>query len=339
MRHPEDRRGVPLRRLLLLIWASLLQPGVSAFAQGDPARVEGRAPRLRSARITILSTMLADTKGLGEWGFAALVEADGHRLLFDTGARPETVLANARELGVDLSGATEVILSHHHGDHTGGLLALRRALMKDRPEAMSRCFVGRGIFLPRPREGGRDSNETLALKAPYEATGGRFVEVSEPTAIGPGIWLTGPVPRKHPERNWSGRGQVRTAEGLVEDTIPEDMSLVLDTERGLVVLAGCGHAGVINTLEFARERIREAPVFALVGGLHLFDADGATLDWTADKLRGMSLGHLLGAHCTGIESVYTLRGRLGLDRRTCVVGAVGAGFDLGEGIRPGMIAH
>jgi 7,8-dihydropterin-6-yl-methyl-4-(beta-D-ribofuranosyl)aminobenzene 5'-phosphate synthase len=125
----------------------------------------------------------------------------------------------------------------------------------------------------------------------------------------------------------------------VEDTVPEDMSLVLDTERGLVVITGCGHAGVINTLEFAREQLREAPVFAVVGGLHLFNADAAVLDWTAGKLRGMGLSHLLGAHCTGIETVHDLRGRLGLDRRTCVVGAVGSGFELGQGILPGTIAR
>jgi 7,8-dihydropterin-6-yl-methyl-4-(beta-D-ribofuranosyl)aminobenzene 5'-phosphate synthase len=113
-----------------------------------------------------------------------------------------------------------VILSHHHRDHTGGLLTLRRALMKDHPRALSRCYVGRGIFLPRPREGGGDANETLALKAPYEVTGGRFVEVGAPMEVGTGAWLTGPVPRKHPERNWSGWGQMRTAEGLAEDTIP-----------------------------------------------------------------------------------------------------------------------
>jgi 7,8-dihydropterin-6-yl-methyl-4-(beta-D-ribofuranosyl)aminobenzene 5'-phosphate synthase len=117
------------------------------------------------------------------------------------------------------------------------------------------------------------------------------------------------------------------------------MSLVLDTERGLVVVTGCGHAGVINTLEFAWERVRAVPAFAVVGGLHLFDADEATLDWTADKLRGMGLSHLMGAHCTGIEAVHILRGRLNLDRRTCVAGAVGSGFDLREGIRPGTIAH
>src|SRR5262245_6492730 len=228
MRHPEVGRDVPRRPFLFLIWAGIGLAGASAFAHGDSPRDKGGTSRLRSVRITVLSTMRADTRGLGEWGFAALVEADGHRLLFDTGARPDTVLANARELGIDLSDVTDVILSHHHGDHTGGLLSLRRALMKDHPQALSRCYVGRGIFLPRPREDGREGNETIALKAPYEATGGRFVEIEKPTEVLPGAWLTGPVPQKHPERNWSGRAQVHTAEGLVEDTIPEDTSLVLD---------------------------------------------------------------------------------------------------------------
>src|SRR5882724_7493560 len=90
----------------------------------------GQAPaahQVKSLHITILSTMLAD-RGVGEWGFAALVEADGRRLLFDAGYRPETVLENARELGIDLSTVTDVVLSHHHGDHTGGLVTLRREL-------------------------------------------------------------------------------------------------------------------------------------------------------------------------------------------------------------------
>jgi 7,8-dihydropterin-6-yl-methyl-4-(beta-D-ribofuranosyl)aminobenzene 5'-phosphate synthase len=303
------------------------------------ARADGEPARVRSLSVTVLSTMLTDTKGVGEWGFAALVEADGHRLLFDTGARPETVLANARELGVDLAGVSTVVLSHHHGDHTGGLLTLRRALSKADPEALARAYVGDGIFLPRPGDDGRETNETIALRGPYKATGARIIEVSRPTEVFPGAWLTGPVPRRHPERNWSGRGKVQTAGGLVEDTLPEDISLVLDTERGLVVVTGCGHAGVVNTLEFAREAVREAPVHAVLGGLHLFAADETALDWTAGKLRGMGVSHLLGAHCTGIETVFGLRARLGLDRRTCVVGAVGAGFDLEHGIRPGTIAR
>jgi 7,8-dihydropterin-6-yl-methyl-4-(beta-D-ribofuranosyl)aminobenzene 5'-phosphate synthase len=72
--------------------------------------------------------MLSDA-GFGEWGYAALVEVDGKKILFDTGANPDTVLKNAKTLGIDLSDVEDVVVSHHHGDHTGGLLALRRALM------------------------------------------------------------------------------------------------------------------------------------------------------------------------------------------------------------------
>jgi 7,8-dihydropterin-6-yl-methyl-4-(beta-D-ribofuranosyl)aminobenzene 5'-phosphate synthase len=330
--HPDQLR--PPTRFLPGILAALL--AALTIRGGAAEHAEGR---IGSVRVTVLSTMLADAKGIGEWGFAALVEADGRRLLFDTGARPDTVLVNARELGVDLSNVTDVVLSHHHGDHTGGLLALRRELMKSNPKALSRCYVGRGIFLPRPGDDGRETNETIALKGPYEATGGPFEEVARPTEVFPGAWLSGPVPRTHPERNWSGRGQVRTAEGLVEDTIPEDMALVLDTAKGLVVVTGCGHAGVVNILEYARASVRPAPVHAVVGGLHLFAADEASLGWTAGHLKAMGVTHLLGAHCTGVESVYTLRTKLGLDRRTCVVGAVGAGFDLEAGILPGTIAR
>ena len=72
----------------------------------------------------------------------------------------------------------------------------------------------------------------IALKKEYEATGGKFIEHEEAAGIFPGAWLTGPVPRKCPERNWSVRGKVQTPAGLVEDTIPEDQSLVLNTPEG-----------------------------------------------------------------------------------------------------------
>ena len=75
--------------------------------------------------------MLTSDEGIGEWGFSAVVEADGHRILFDTGARPDTVLNNAKELGVDLANITEVVLSHNHSDHTGGLMTLRRACLAE----------------------------------------------------------------------------------------------------------------------------------------------------------------------------------------------------------------
>lgn len=299
---------------------------------------EPSRPRVQRLRVLILSTMLAD-RGIGEWGFAALVEADGRRILFDTGGRPDTVLLNAREMEVDLSDVTDVVLSHNHDDHTTGLLPLRRALSRKNPTALSRVHVGRGIFWSRPAAGGGEGNHVVRVRRELEEAGVRFVEHDGPAEMLPGVWLTGPVPRVHPERNWSVRGQVRAEQGLTEDTIPEDQSLVFDTEHGLVLLSGCGHAGIVNTVEYARKVVRPAPLHAAIGGFHLFPLEDARLDWTADQLRGAGLENLIGAHCTGIEAVYRMRGRLGLPRGRAVVGAVGASFELGKGIDPLPLAH
>jgi 7,8-dihydropterin-6-yl-methyl-4-(beta-D-ribofuranosyl)aminobenzene 5'-phosphate synthase len=296
--------------------------------------------RVRSLRVTVLSTMLTDFHGVGEWGFAALVEVDGRRLLFDTGARPETVLDNARELGIDLSGVTDLVLSHHHWDHTGGLIPLREALSKQNPAALSRAHVGKGIFLSRPSpKDGQETNQMIARRAAYEATGGKFLVYGRPAEILPGVWLTGPVPRRHPERLWPPSARLQTPQGVVEDSIPEDASLIIDTPEGLVVITGCGHAGIVNTIEYARTAVRPAPAYAVIGGLHLFQASDEALEWTATKLKDFGLAHLLGAHCTGIEAVFRLRQRAGLTRKTSVIGAVGSSFSLEGGIDPLELAR
>ncbi len=318
--------------LILLVLACC--QGTLAQSQ-QPASSAKLPVELRSLKITILSTMLAD-EGIGEWGFAALVEADGKKILFDTGARPNTVLENARELKIDLSDVQDVILSHFHDDHTTGLMTLRREFMNKNPDALSRVHVGKGIFLERR---GRDTNPMIAMKKEYEATGGKFLEHDKPEEILAGVWLTGPIPRIYPEKNYGKGVEVSTGNGWVEDNLPEDQSLVFNTSPGLVLLAGCGHAGLINTLEYARKFMRPAPVDAAIGGFHLFNATDETIDWTANKLKEFHTAQILGAHCTGIETVYQLRQRLGLNRHTCVVGTVGAIFDLQDGIRTGRIAQ
>ncbi len=298
---------------------------------------------VQSLRAQVLSTMLSGNPngGIGEWGFAAIVEIDGQRILFDTGARPDTVLKNARELGVDLSTVKDVILSHNHSDHTNGLLTLRREFAKANPTALSRAHVGKGIFWNRPAASG-EANVMVKIKPEYEAAGGAFIEYSEPKEILPGVWLTGPVPRVHPERNWTFggvSGRVKTPDGLAEDIVPEDMSLVVITDKGLVVISGCGHAGVINTLEYARQKIKASPVYAALGGFHLFALDDEKLNWTSGKLKEFGLRHFLGAHCTGIEAVYRIRNQAGLGRQSCVVGAVGSSFSLDKGIDPLPLAR
>ena len=284
--------------------------------------------RVQSLKVTILTTMLAGGKGIGEWGFAALVEADGRRVLFDTGARPDTIVINARELGIDLTGIPDVILSHNHPDHTTGLLTLRQQLRG------ARIHTGKGIFYSRPGPNG-ERNFLAANRAKWE--GLHFVEHDKPVELAPGVWLTGPVPRPYPERNFGIGPPVRvvTPGGVLEDTVPEDSSLVFDTAQGLVVLSGCGHAGLANTLEYARAAVRKADVYAVLGGWHLFQLDDERLAWTAGKMREYGVRHLLGAHCTGVEAVYRIRELNRMPRERCVVGAVGATFDLEHGISPG----
>jgi 7,8-dihydropterin-6-yl-methyl-4-(beta-D-ribofuranosyl)aminobenzene 5'-phosphate synthase len=312
---------------------------IAAVISGCGLLVAAEPRQVKALKIMLLSTMLADGEELGEWGFAALVEADGRRILFDTGARTDVVLKNARSMEIDLTNVPDVVLSHWHSDHVGGFLPLRRDVMAKQASALARAHVGEGIFLSRTRlPPGVEINPMVRLKPEYEASGGTFVVHAKAAEIYPGVWLTGPVPRRHPERNWSGGAQVRTDKGVVEDTIVDDMALVVNTADGLVIVTGCGHAGVVNIVEHARAIVRPARVHALIGGIHLFNAAEKTLAWTTTQLRAFGVDHFIGAHCTGIETVYRFRGDLGLDRARCVVGAVGATFELGQGIDPRLIA-
>ncbi len=325
------------RQVRQLISCALAAAVLAVAPSVAAAQAAGSAHRVSKLEIKVLSTMLAD-EGFGEWGFAALVEADGRRILFDTGANEDTVLRNLSALGVDLKDVEMVVLSHNHADHTTGLLTLRRKLMAASPKAVSKVYAGHGLFWPRLNGSAEVDQRMMRIRKEYEATGATVVDVAAPVEIVPGVWLTGPVPRIHPERNWGSLGRVRSDKGDVEDTVPEDMTLVVQTAQGLVTLFGCGHAGVINTLDHVRKTIDPAPIKAVIGGLHLFAADEKTLAWTAGQLKRFQVKELIGAHCTGIESVYRLRALTGLTRQTCMVGAVGTTYSLARGIEVGRIA-
>ena len=297
------------------------------------AREDGLLATVTDLKITTLSTMLAN-QGIGEWGYSALVEVDGNKILFDTGRKPETVLANAEELDIDLSQVEDVFLSHNHGDHTGGLLTLRRALKQQNPKAISRIHVGEGIFSQRINF----RNRMLEMKEELEADGVSFIIYKQEHELFPGVWITGPIDRIHPEKNYGGKWKIATPEGSVVDNIPEDQSLVLNTEKGFVVLAGCGHAGIINTIEQINTRIQKNEIHAIIGGLHLVTATDEQLKWTSEQMQKFGVQNIIGSHCTGINSLYELRALLNLGRENAVVGSVGDHFNLVDGIKPGIIA-
>jgi 7,8-dihydropterin-6-yl-methyl-4-(beta-D-ribofuranosyl)aminobenzene 5'-phosphate synthase len=329
--------GSTWRRLATaFIAAGLISAIVHAAAA--PAAV---SHKVRTLRISVLVTNLAGDmhQGDGEWGYSALVEVDGHKMLYDTGASPDLVLRNAQALHIDLSDVEDVVLSHNHWDHVGGLLTLRRELSKANPRAISRVHVGAGIFQPRLTEAGEDRNGLKDIQAQYLATGGKFIIHDRPTELFPGAWFTGPVPRPNNEKNWNPGLWLQTPAGRVEDYVPEDSALLFETDQGTVILTGCGHAGIVNITEYARHVLGPQPLLGVVGGLHLFAASDATLAWTGSKLKSYGLRNLLAGHCTGIEATYRLREATGLERKTAVVSAVGSSFTLGEGIDPRALAR
>jgi 7,8-dihydropterin-6-yl-methyl-4-(beta-D-ribofuranosyl)aminobenzene 5'-phosphate synthase len=177
----------------------------------------------------------------------------------------------------------------------------------------------------------------LEVRDDYEALGGRFIVHDKPYELHPGMWVTGPIPRIHPKKNWTPIMRVERNGSLEEDTIREDQALVINTEKELVVIAGCGHAGIVNTMEYAQSIAEGKPVHAVLGGFHLLSLTDEMVDWTGTKMREFGVEHILGAHCTGINAVKLLRDAARLGRDTSVVGAVGSTFTLSEGIQLGVL--
>ena len=228
--------------LLALAIVSMVQLPAKAQGTSPAPNVQSAPVQIHALKITLLSTMLVgSTTGLGEWGFSALIEADGHRVLLDTGAHPDTVLQNARDLKIDLSDVREVILTHNHWDHVSGLMTLRKEMMKKNPSALSVVHIARGIFYSRPAPEGED-NKMIALKKEYEATGGKFVEHTESAEVFPGAWLTGPVPRKYPERNLERQRKSANPSGLGRGHNPGRS------------IAGAQHAGWVSRGHWLRAR-------------------------------------------------------------------------------------
>ncbi len=325
-----------IRFAILIAAACLAMLVLPDQAQGR----EAAGHHVGALKITVLVTNLAGDphEGSGEWGYSALVEVDGHKIVYDTGATPNVALANAKLLKMNLSDVDEVILSHNHWDHVGGLMSLRNELKTANPKALSRAHVGAGIFEPRLNDAGDDQNGLRAIRADYIAGGGEFIVHDKPTEIFPGVWFTGPVPRNNPEKNWTPGLLLKTPGGLVEDNVPEDSALIFDTTEGLVILTGCAHAGIVNITQYARSLLGNKPIAAIVGGLHLFAAPDQAVDWTAATLKTYDVANLLAGHCSGLEATYKLRQVLGLTRKTAVVSAVGSSFTLGKGIDPRKLA-
>jgi 7,8-dihydropterin-6-yl-methyl-4-(beta-D-ribofuranosyl)aminobenzene 5'-phosphate synthase len=268
----------------------------------------------------------------GEWGFSALIEADDKKVLFDTGLRENTVINNAKELKIDLNNISNVFLSHNHKDHTGGLINLKNNFS----DSFSNAHVGDGIFLKRLTKNLIHAY-ILDNKKEMENLGINFINHKYPSQILPGIWTTGVIQRIHDEKNWSKTGKIiDTNKNIIEDNIPEDQSLFFDTAKGIVLISGCGHAGIINTIEHVKKILPDRPIYMILGGFHVHNLNDSKLKWTANNLKESGVQYFIGAHCTGINSTYKLRKYMGLSSHKALVGSVGTYIN-NDGVFPGKM--
>lgn len=251
-----------------------------------------------SCRIRIVCDNTAGALGgtLGEHGFAALVEREGDSLLFDTGGG-HTLLHNAQRMNVDLRGVRQVVLSHGHYDHAGGLWPLLQACGPKRVLAHPAVFAERYVY----REGSYRSVGIPYAQEFLEGLGASFSFSDSFREIAPGIFLTGEVPRVT-EFEQGDAGLFCDLGGCQRDVIADDQSLIITTEKGLLLLLGCCHAGLVNTMEFARQKTGVDEVYAVVGGCHLAFSSRDQIDATVKALKRYGVKKICAGHCTGFDA-------------------------------------
>jgi len=241
---------------------------------------------------------------LGEHGLSMLLEVRGKRILFDTGAGL-TLTRNARALNIDLTRLDAIVLSHGHYDHSGGLKELLQLTGSITVYAHPNIFTDkyhlrkghepRKIGLPWPRE-------------ELEGLGAHFHLERSPHEIGEGVMLTGEIPRPDSrEKEDSGELCYRKPDGsFAEDPLDDDQALIVESSKGTIVLLGCAHAGLINTLRYASNLIGKRRIYACFGGTHLINASAERLDYTVKELNNYHLQKIAPCHCTGLRASFTL---------------------------------
>ena len=258
-------------------------------------------------KITTLSENTAGPGALGEWGLSMLVEADGQKILFDTGGGMAAV-PNADSMRIDLTAIDRIVLSHGHYDHTGGLLeVLRRAGGKEiiaHPDIWARKY------------GSLDNTPKRYVGIPFvrealEVLGTTFKLSRDPVKLSEHIMTTGEIPMVNDYEIVEKYLCVMEGDEMKQDPIDDDLAMIIDTEFGLVVILGCAHHGIVNTLTQAKKLTGKELIYAAIGGTHLIHASKERLEKTAAALREMGVQYLGASHCTGFKSAAYLAREFG----------------------------
>ncbi len=249
-----------------------------------------------------MMTLTENTAGYGviaEWGLSILVDVDGMRILMDTGLN-FSAIHNAQLMGVDLATIDRIVLSHGHADHTGGL----RSVLKFRGEVevIAHPDIWASKYTRRDGQAGEQFIGIPFLREELEGRGARFNLTKKPVRISEHIVTTGEIPMRTSYEEIENNLFTKEGGILHPDKLADDLALIIDTDFGLVVILGCAHRGIVNTLRHAQKITGKELVYAAIGGTHLFRASDERIEQTIADLKEMGIQRLGVSHCTGFPA-------------------------------------
>jgi len=238
--------------------------------------------------------------GSGFWaehGLSFLIEADGQKILFDTGQSAEVIAHNLEKIREDLNDLNYVVLSHGHYDHTGGLKEIARRT--DNPNIFAHPNIFNEKYVKRDEKYKR-------IGIPFDVdelkNNFKFQLKEEDTEIIKGVKTTGQIPRITKFENVPKRFYIKKNDMYINDDIIDDQSLILETQSGIMVILGCTHSGLINTLYQVKEITGKNEFWGLIGGVHLWSAKEEQLQKTAKALKEFNLQIIGLSHCSGLNA-------------------------------------
>lgn len=258
-------------------------------------------------RVLVDNNTLIDRYFFAEPGLSLFIEIDGLRILFDTGYS-HLFLGNARRMGIDPLQADMVVLSHAHLDHTWGLQHLiqrhAEAAFENRPAPRPTLVAHPTVFDPRSMPGLGPIGSLVSRK-----TAAAWFDLrlsAEPVWLHPDLVFLGQIDRTNDFEAGTPIGRIHTDQGEQDDYLLDDSALAYRSAQGLVIITGCAHAGICNTVAQAMAVCGETRIADILGGFHLLDPPRRQLEETVRTLKGWSPAAVHACHCTDLASKIAL---------------------------------